>query len=234
MPCLAAGFEPRSVVAFARVLCAETGVLELSFVGLLADMADLRVARRAVDVNEIAGVDRPMMDDSGLAKPFERFAQLLAETAQGAVRAAAARADGFDPGGEILCMAFEPELQPARQILLAELLARLPVVEGVAVGREQRDEAGIEAVDPMALVDGLARVLQGVVDQMPDIFDAVGRIVTVPVTSLSMSARSCSCWLLPVLRPRVRRIALAGTMTVCPSGWPEASLTSCMKLSWSS
>ena len=98
----------------------------------------MRVARCPVDMNEVARVDRPVMNNPCLTETVKGFAQLLPEAAQRSVRAAAPRADRLDAGGEVLGVAFEPKLQPARQILLAELLAGLPVVQGVAVRREQR------------------------------------------------------------------------------------------------
>ena len=78
------------------------------------------------------------------------------------------------PVAKFCGVAFKPKLQPPRQILLAELLAGLPVVQGVAVRREQRHEARIEAVGPMPLMDGLPRVLKGVVDQVAEILQAIG------------------------------------------------------------
>ena len=71
----------------------------------LEDMGDLRIARRAVDVNPIAGVDHPVVNDPGLFETVEGFAKLLPEAAQRSVGAAAACADGGDAGRKILGMA---------------------------------------------------------------------------------------------------------------------------------
>src|SRR5271155_1006339 len=106
------------------------------------------------------------MNNARRFQVVERFAKPATKKTQILIHAPAPLTDHLNARGKVLRMAFKPKLQPSGQVFLAELLAGLPVVQGVAIGREQRHEARIEPVSPMALVNRLAGVLKGVVYQM--------------------------------------------------------------------
>ena len=137
---------------------------------LFANMPELGVARRPVDMNKVAGIDSPMVNDARRFEVVERITKRGTKTRQRSCAASASVADNCNARGKILRMAFKPKLQPPRQILLAQVLPRRPIVECVARRHEKGDETRIQAVRPMAFVRNFAVILQSVVDQMPKIF----------------------------------------------------------------
>jgi len=74
MPYLAPGMGDRFTLVFGRDFAGNREARGLGSRLFLEDMRDLRVARRAVDVNEVASVDRPVMNDPGLSQTLKGFA----------------------------------------------------------------------------------------------------------------------------------------------------------------
>jgi len=127
-----------------------SGAIRLFTRPFLEDVGNLGVARRADDMNKVAGVDRPIMDDRGLFEAIKGLAQLLPEAAA-ASRLCCRTACGSSPRPwQNSAHGFRAKVAASGQVFLAEHLAGLPVVQGVAARREQCHEAGIETVRPNA------------------------------------------------------------------------------------